>query len=169
MVSLRDRRGSTPPLRHSITLEGPVPSPCACTHFDDKVEDKVFGGMSRVPAKMSRVGTGHVTGRCSEKARLYWFVTVSRLQPPRDRSRSVGSGERLEDGRWRSEDRGAQGAGIAVNLRKPRYTMINQGARISNQRIMSHIKLMRFLPVLSIFQILCILEGIRGVPPLGFW
>jgi len=34
------------------------------------------------PCQMSRVVTGRVTGRCSEKARLYWFVTVSRVPEP---------------------------------------------------------------------------------------
>jgi hypothetical protein len=42
------------------------------------------------PCQMSRVVTGRVTGRCSEKARLYWFVTVSRVG-------AGGSAERLED------------------------------------------------------------------------
>jgi hypothetical protein len=52
-----------------------------------KKEGRVHGchgdGFGTGCRKMSRLVTGRVTGRCSEKARLYWFVTVSRLWTPK--------------------------------------------------------------------------------------
>jgi hypothetical protein len=75
----------------------PVPLPSAIPNPSPQHSKDVTG--------RSRVVTGRVTGRCSEKARLYWFVTVSRLGAGEAPICSMSNSDKLRKpsrARWRA-------------------------------------------------------------------
>jgi hypothetical protein len=99
------------------------------------------GCCSRLFTGLTRVVTGHVTGRCSEKARLYWFVTVSRLRTPGERNHQPAFAQKLP-------------SSLRFDATSPQYRMAGQVGAASaeescfdmwaNVPIMSHINLRRF-------------------------